>query len=63
VSATSGKTHPDQVTYGWIRNTLALDRLAVSENLRERVEGLSHVVVEGPFDVTWDQSGNLVSPL
>jgi hypothetical protein len=63
VSATSGKTDPDQVTFGWIRNTLALDRLAISEHLREQVDGLPHVEVEGSFDVTWDQSGNLVSPL
>ena len=62
VSATSGKVDPEQVTFGWIRNTLALDRLAISENLRGQLEGLPQVVVEGPFDVTWDRSGNLVSP-
>jgi hypothetical protein len=62
VSATSGKTDPDQVAFGWIRNTLALDRLAVSEHLRGQLDGLPHVEVEGSFDVTWDHSGNLVSP-
>jgi hypothetical protein len=62
VSATSGKTEPAQVTFGWIRNTLALDRLAISENLRERIDGLPHIVVEGPFEVSWDDGGNLVSP-
>ena len=62
ISATAGKTDPDQVTFGWIRNTLALDRLAVSEHLRGQLDGLPHVEVEGSFDVTWDHSGNLVSP-
>jgi hypothetical protein len=62
VSATSGKTEPSQVTFGWIRNTLALDRLAISENLRGQIDGLPHIVVEGPFEVRWDDGGNLVSP-
>jgi hypothetical protein len=62
VAATAGKTDPDRVTFGWMRNTLALDRLAISENLRGQIEGLPHVVVEGPFEVTWDEGRNLVSP-
>ena len=62
VSATSGKTEPTQVTFGWIRNTLALDRLAISENLRGLIDGLPHIVVEEPFEVRWDDGGNLVSP-
>jgi hypothetical protein len=62
VSATAGKTDPARLTFGWIRNTLALDRLAISENLRGQLEALPHVVVEEPFDVRWDEGGNLVSP-
>jgi hypothetical protein len=62
VSATAGKIDPDRVTFGWMRNTLALDRLAISENLREQIDTLPHVVVERPFDVKWDDDGNLVSP-
>src|SRR5688572_22473819 len=62
VSATAGKTDPDRVAFGWMRNTLALDRLAVSENLRAQLDGLPHVVVEGAFEVRWDDGGNLVSP-
>jgi hypothetical protein len=50
------------VTYGWIRNTLALDRLAISSNLRTLVAGKPNVEVEGEIDVLWDASGNLVSP-
>ena len=63
VSATSGKTEPGQVTFGWIRNTLALDRLAISENLRGHIDGLPQIVVEGEVEVRWDAGGNLVSPL
>jgi hypothetical protein len=62
VSATAGKTDPDRVTFGWIRNTLALDRLAITENLRGLIDALPHVVVEGLFEVEWDDDGNLVSP-
>ena len=60
VAATAGKLDVDNVTYGWIRNTLELDRLAISLNLREQID--ERIEVEGEIDVTWDQSGNLVSP-
>ena len=43
-------------------NSEALDRLAVSENLREQIEALPHVVVEKSIDATWDNDGNLRSP-
>ena len=62
VSATAGKADPNRVTFGWIRNTLALDRLAISENLRGEIDALPHIVVEGSFEVIWDDDGNLVSP-
>jgi len=62
VAATVGKIDPEHVTYGWIRNTLALDRLAISGNLRPAVAGRPNVRVEDEIDVPWDASGNLVSP-
>ena len=34
VSGTAGRVDPAAVTYGWIRNTLELGRVAVSANLR-----------------------------
>ena len=46
------------VTYGWIRNTLELDRVAISHNLRADVTG----TIEGEIDVKWDDADNLVSP-
>ena len=62
VAATAGKLNPDDVTFGWIRNTLALDRVAVSEGLRVDLERRAHIEIERPLDVQWDGCGNLVSP-
>jgi hypothetical protein len=62
VASTTGKLDPAHVTYGWIRNTLALDRVAVSPNLRAPIERQSHVTIGGEYDVEWDSGGNLVSP-
>jgi hypothetical protein len=63
VGATAGKMDPGDVTYGWIRNTLALDRLALSANVRPLIEGQSHVEIEKEIDVKWDEQGNLASPV
>ena len=60
VAATAGKLDPADVTYGWIRNTLELERLAISHNLRDRVG--SQVAIERDSRVTWDEQENLVSP-
>jgi hypothetical protein len=62
VAATAGRLDPAQVTYGWIRNTLQLDRLAISPNLRQRIDEQAQVEVEGEIEVTWDERDNLVSP-
>jgi len=62
VAGTAGKPDLSQVTYGWIRNTLELDRLVVSSNLRPQVERQPHVEVEEEIDAEWDASGNLISP-
>ena len=62
VAATAGKMNPDDVTFGWIRNTLALDRVAVSVNLRARLDGEAHVDVVDDIETEWDEQGNLVSP-
>jgi hypothetical protein len=63
VAATAGKVNPADVTYGWIRNTLSLDRLAISDNLGAQVESQSHVEIEREVDAEWDERGDLVSPL
>ena len=62
IAATAGKVDPSQVTFGWIRNTLELSRVAISGNLRSLIEGRPHLAVDGEIAVQWDASGNLVSP-
>jgi hypothetical protein len=62
VSPTAGKMDPAEVSYGWIRNTLELDRVALSVNLEARLERRSDIDVEKTIDVEWDQCGNLVAP-
>jgi len=62
VAATAGKMNADEVSYGWIRNTLVLDRLAISDNLRAQVESHAHVEIEQQIDAEWDDCGNLRSP-
>jgi hypothetical protein len=62
IAPTAGRLDPAEVTFGWIRNTLELDLLAVSPNLRAEIDGRPQIEVEGEIDVDWDQSGNLLSP-
>jgi hypothetical protein len=62
VTATAGKLDPADVTFGWIRNTLELSRVAISHNLRARLDGHPQAEVAGEIQVKWDERGNLVSP-
>ena len=62
ITATAGRMDPAEVTCGWIRNTLELDRLAVSPGLRMQIEERPQVAIEGEIEVKWDGCGNLVSP-
>ena len=61
IAETTGRLEHEEVTYGWIRNTLALDRVAISHNLLSQIDDQS-VEVEGDFEVACDESGHLVSP-
>jgi hypothetical protein len=62
VAATAGKVDPADVTYGWIRNTLELDRVAISHHLRAQIDRQPQVVADGEIEVQWDEAENLVSP-
>ena len=62
VSRTVGKVDPTTVTYAWIRNTLQLERLAVSANLRAAIEAQPQVEIEDDVEVKWDDDQNLISP-
>ena len=50
------------MTYGWIRNTMELTRLAVSENVRAEVEQNPLLEIEATIDFEFDGAGNLISP-
>jgi len=48
---------------GWIRNTLELARLALSENLRPQIEANPLLeITGGPVEMPFGEDGNLVSP-
>jgi hypothetical protein len=56
-----GKFDVREVTIGWIRNTLELSQLAMSENLRPAVERNPTLeIVSGAREIEFDSSGNLV---
>jgi len=62
IAPTVGKLDLDEVTYGWIRNTMELGRLALSENLRPVVERNPDLEIEATIDFEFAADGNLVSP-
>jgi hypothetical protein len=59
---TVGKLDLSAVTYGWIRNTMELGRIALSENLRGHIEENPQLEIEGEVHFDFDRSGNLISP-
>jgi hypothetical protein len=63
VAATVGKPDRRDVTVAWIGNTLDLEHLMVSENLRQQIEANTECEVTGPaFEMPFDEKGNLVWP-
>jgi hypothetical protein len=60
VAATVGKFDRKDVTIAWIRNTLDLEHLAVSENLREEIaKNPSVEITAHSFEMPFDANGNL----
>jgi hypothetical protein len=59
---TVGKLDLGEVTLGWIRNTMELGRLALSENVRAQVEADPTLEIEATIDCEFDGAGNLLSP-
>jgi len=62
IAPTVGKVDVSEVTFGWIRNTMELGRLGISENLRSRLEKLPNVEIEATIEMDFDGEGNLISP-
>ncbi len=64
LAPTAGKVNPEQVTFGWIANTLRLDRIALSEHLLPEIKANPALELLGPArEMPFDDSGNLVSCL
>jgi hypothetical protein len=62
ISPTVGKLDLDEVTYGWIRNTMELSRMALSANLLPVIEKNPALAIESVIDCEFDGQGNLISP-
>jgi len=62
VAPTVGRLAMEEVTYGWIRNTMELTRMALSENVRAEVEQNPLLEIEAAIDLEFDTTGNLISP-
>ena len=62
LSLTVGKLNPMEVTYGWIRNSLELTRLALSQNLREQIAKNPLLKIEAETEFRFGGDGNLISP-
>jgi hypothetical protein len=57
---TIGLTPPEQARLVWIRNTLDLTELQISQTLKDRVNGSSDLqVIAGPAPMEFDDGGNL----
>jgi hypothetical protein len=58
-----GSRDPGEQRCAWIRNTLSLNRFAVSPLLREEIDSPQQWrVSENPFSAEFDSAGDLVSP-
>jgi hypothetical protein len=62
IMPTVGKLDLSEVTIGWIRNTMELGRLAISENMRAQLEKNPELEIETTIDFDFDGDGNLLSP-
>jgi hypothetical protein len=59
---TVGKLDLTEVTLGWIRNTMELGRIGLSENVRAQIEANPNLEIEAVADFEFDGAGNLISP-
>jgi hypothetical protein len=59
---TVGKIDLSEVTYTWIRNTMELGRMALSEQLRPQIENNAALEIESIVDFEFDRDNNLISP-
>jgi hypothetical protein len=60
---TVGKFDVKDVTIGWIRNTMELGLVALTENLRPQIEANPQLEIIKELDWELDGEGNLISPV
>jgi Lactate racemase N-terminal domain len=64
IAPTVGKFDTKDVTIGWIRNTLELSPIALSENLLAEIKNNPILEILGPAEeIEFDGKGDLVSPV
>jgi hypothetical protein len=55
-----GRLDLSEVTYGWIRNSMELGTLRLSENLRDEIRNNPMLEIIGPAEeLDFDEAGNL----
>jgi hypothetical protein len=60
IAPTVGRLDLAEVTYGWIKNSLELGNLKLSENLRDEIRNNSMLEIIGPAEeLEFDEAGNL----
>ncbi|HYL76154.1 MAG TPA: hypothetical protein VEU96_18235 [Bryobacteraceae bacterium] len=60
MAPTVGKVELAEVTYGWIRNSMELGFLKLSENLRDAIDRNPQLEIVGPAEeMAFDEEGNL----
>jgi hypothetical protein len=63
IAPTVGKFDTKDVTIGWIRNTMKLGMVALTENLLPQIKQNPNLEIVGSaFDWPFDDAGNLQSP-
>ena len=63
IAPTVGKFDVREVTIGWIRNSLEISQIAMSENLRASIESNPMLeILGGTHEIEFDSAGNLVAP-
>jgi hypothetical protein len=62
IMPTVGRLDLAELTFGWIRNTMELTRIALSENTRAEVEANPALEIEATIDFDFDGEENLISP-
>jgi hypothetical protein len=60
IAPTVGRLDLEEVSYGWIKNSLDLGALKLSENLRDKIRNHPMLEILGPAEeLSFDEAGNL----